>query len=355
MRKYLVKAALVLATLPCSLQAISQQPEQSSDSLPSLYIQDHKKQLNVKFEVENELTKLQFEEDDERIKLEPNLNLRYALVFSYKFLSIRIGIRPKISDTEEKERGDSNTFRLRLQLLFDNWSHLIEYNSVEGYYVTNTEEIQPSFDGYFIQYPDLQTRVLSGFTAYKLNRNYSFRSMQSQTEIQIKSAGSFMPGVQYRFYTLTGTDRVIAPDGTVVQRSDFKEYKGVNLAVAASYWYNFVWKRHWYLSAFATLSAGYDFYETTFYEQDLVLERSFKDPFTAFELGLGAGYNGTRFFFGARYRSYQSLDKFDASEAQLQAQRDVFSVFAGYRFKAPKPITKPVDLIEEKVPILQPK
>ena len=354
MRKYPVITVLILATISCSLQAFAQEPGHSSDSLPSIYIQDHKKQLNVKFEVENELTKLQFEEDGNRIRLEPNLNLRYALVFSYKFLSVRIGVRPKISEREEKERGDSNTFRLKLQLLFDNWSHLIEYNSVEGYYVTNTEDLLPSSEGYFIQYPDLKTHSISGYTAYKLNRNYSFRSVQSQTEIQVRSAGSFMPGLQYRFYTLSGTDRILDPDGSTLVPENYKEYRGLNLALAASYYYTHVWKRNWYANAFVTLSAGYDFYETTYHELNEASKRSFKDPFTALEFGLGAGYNGNRFFFGARYRSSHARDKFESSKALIQAQKDVFSVFAGYRFKPPRTLAKPVDLIEEKVPILQP-
>ena len=37
----------------------------------------------------------------------------------------------------------------------------------------------------------------------------------------------------------------------------------------------------------------------------------------------------------------------------LQASKTIFQVFVGYRFKAPKQVSKPLDYIEDKVPILK--
>ena len=120
-----------------------------TDSVQNEYIIDHKKQFNVKLEVSNDVSSFDVISDDIEFQLKPNLNLRYAAVLSYKFLTVRIGIRPKISDQEKEEKGDSDTFRLRFQLLFDKWNHLIEYNYDQGFYVTNTDDF---IDETFLNY-----------------------------------------------------------------------------------------------------------------------------------------------------------------------------------------------------------
>ena len=44
---------------------------------------------------------------------------------------------------------------------------------------------------------------------------------------------------------------------------------------------------------------------------------------------------------------------FDKKEISLQPSKIIFQVFVGYRFKAPKQVAKPLDYIEDKVPVLK--
>lgn len=226
----------------------------SKDSIFNEYIIDHKKRFNVKLEVSDDVTKYSVVENDVQLDLKPNLNLRYAVVFSYKFLSVRIGIRPKISDEEKEEKGGSDTFRLRLQFLFDNWNHALEYNIDKGYYVTNTSDFVFSDNNRRIQFPEMSSNVLFGSSSYKFNKNYSMRAFQSQTEIQIKSAGSFMPGINYTFYRLSGTNVFIDTNGDRVNRDFYNEFNGVNLALSLGYYYTFVFKKYWFANAYGVPS-----------------------------------------------------------------------------------------------------
>jgi hypothetical protein len=86
----------------------------------NLYIDDHKNQFNVKFDVSNDIIHYSLPNEGVRLSLRTNLNLKYAFVLSYKFVSVRIGFRPPISEQDKENKGDSNTFRLKLQLLLDN-------------------------------------------------------------------------------------------------------------------------------------------------------------------------------------------------------------------------------------------
>lgn len=319
------------------------------------YIQDHKTQLNIKFEVSNDINAFSFDDSGEEIFIKPNLDLRYALVFSYKFLSVRLGIRPKPSDSDIENKGESDTFRFRVQALFDNWSHLLQYNYDRGYYLENTLKYIPDAGKTKVQFPYLTTHLFFGSSVYKFNENYSIRSVESQTEIQVKSAGSLLLGVNYSYYSLFGTDRVLLPGDEMEFLDPYTEYFGFNIAPLVGYYYTFVFKRHWFLNAFGAPNAGIDIYTSRTNADGAEVERSDNDFFAAIDYGFGGGYNGEKIFFGAQLKNRRSTVKFDSDKIQIQPEKNTFSFYVGYRFKAPKQVAKPVDFIEEKVPILQDK
>ncbi len=230
-----MKRLFNIITLLLPLALLAQETEEFKDSISDSpqneFIIDYKKRFNVKLELGNDVSSFDVFDDDIEINLKPNLNLRYAVVLSYKFLSVRIGIRPKISDEKKEERGDSNTFRLRFKLLFDKWNYAFEYNSDEGYYVTNTSDFTDQQNANYIQFPDLKSHTFFATASYKFNENYSLRAIESQTEIQTKSAGSFMPGVSFVYYSIAGTQRVKDVDGSILERDHYNEYNGVNVSL----------------------------------------------------------------------------------------------------------------------------
>ena len=323
------------------------------DSIDNEYIIDHKKQFNVKLEAGNEISTFNIIEDDVEADLRPNLNIRYGVVFSYKFLSIRIGIRPKISDSDKEKKGDTDSFRFRLQLLFDNWNHVILYNNYKGYYVSNSRDYVEDINGY-VQFPGLETHLVSGSSSYKFNENYSIRAIEAQTEIQAKSAGSFMPGLAYNFYSITGTDRIKnLVEGETVYREYFNEYHGMNLALQLGYYYTFVLNKNWFINAYGIPTAGIDFYTVNYNTPDESFDRSFKDGSLSLSYGFGGGYNGRKIFFGAKLNNRITNEKFTSSRLHIIPAKNEFSVYFGYRFKAPKTVSRPVEYIEDKVPILK--
>ncbi|MCK5638224.1 MAG: DUF4421 family protein, partial [Flavobacteriaceae bacterium] len=155
------------------------------------YIEKYHNQLNIKFEVSNEVENYKLFFDNNKANISPNIGVRYAFGFNYRFASIRLGIRPKLSDSSIDDKGETDNFKLRVKLLFNEWSHKLEYNYVKGFYIKNTNDytIDNLENNNHIQFPDMKTSIFSGTSAYKFNNNYSVRAVESQTEIQIKSAG----------------------------------------------------------------------------------------------------------------------------------------------------------------------
>ncbi len=355
MRKHL----FFISTLLLPLFVSSQIEEIKTDSLSSrnLFIEDFSNQLNVKLDVTNSQVKyfIPYEGRDARIRT--NQAISYGLVLSYKVLSFRLAIRPKLSENELENKGKTDNFRMRVKLLFDKWTHRLEFNYNRGFYIENTSDFDfennidnPSFK---VQFPYLTTNILSGSSRYKFNDNYSVKALESNTEIQLKSAGTFQVGLNYALYFLKGTQDIKVADQDFINRDSYKEYTGFSPVFNAGYHYTFVFHNYWFVNAYGNPGMGVDFYNTKLYENNNVTNSSNAKLFFAFRTGITAGFNGKKIYFGGTYNYYLNTVKLKDKEVNLQPRENNFHLFLGYRFKAPKQVRKSVDYIEKNVPVFK--
>ena len=334
-------------------QEIKKEKDSISKSERDLFIEDHTNQFNVKLEFSNDIQSFKVPFNNQSVEIEPNLGFRYGVVLSYKFASVRIGIRPKVSGKSKEEKGDPKSFRIKFNLLFDKWSHRFEYNRIKGYYISNQsigEDLVSNST--HIQFPDLTTNVFSGSSSYKFNKNYSVRATLSQTEIQLKSAGSFIPEISYWHYSFDGLDKYINKDGDEIIRTNYLKSSGVALALNLGYYYTFVYKK-WYANAFIIPGIGMDFNNSTQYTDVNSTNSKSQDLVLSGHGGIGIGYNSEKFFFGASLSKRNTNEKANEDKIQFDSSKNSFFVFFGYRFKAPKQIAKPIDGLEDKIPILK--
>jgi len=314
-----------------------------------LFIKDYTNRFNVKFEVSNDIPVFDIPFENKSVKIEPNLNAKYAFVLSYKFATIRLGVRPKNSPSSQNEKGNPKTFRLKFKLIFDKWSHHFEYSQVQGYYITNSKTINNhSNTDIYLQFPDLKTMIFSGTTAYKLNDNYSVRATVSQTEVQLKSTGSLIPSFTYTFYNINGLDTYINYDKNQIDRDFYTDNSGFTGSFNVGYHYTFVYKK-WNASVFAAPGIGYDFRKVTSYSPNLVIKNNYNALLFAMDVSAGIGYNAEKIFFGTsinhKNRDYRHSEK----SVEFQTSKISFVIFLGYRFNAPKVVTKPIDGLENKL------
>ncbi len=321
------------------------------------FIEEYYRQLNIKIEVSKETENYKLYVFDDFANFSPNLSFRYALGFSYKFLSFRLGLRPGRSDESVQDKGESDIFRASAKLLFEKWSHHFQYNYIKGYYIKNTQDYISVFDdiNYHLQFPNMKTSTFSGTSAYKFNKNYSVRAIESQTEIQIKSAGSFMPSVDYWFYKISDLKEYINPNGETIERENYKDFQGINTILNIGYYYTFVYHKKWYANVFATPGAGIDFYKIKATTPDGQSTNNNTNFVYSIQSGAAIGYSTRKYYFGADFRNRFSNENYGDDQLKLRTSTNVFHIFIGYRFKAPKTVAVPIDLIEKKVPILQEK
>ena len=348
---------LVILTLLINLTAFCQEDSTPRDSTEQnerdLYIEDFTRQLNIKLEANNDVQKFHIPFEDRIVDIEPNLGLKYGLAFSYKFLSIRIGIRPNISEESKKDKGESESSRFRVKFLFDKWTYKLEYNRIKGFYITDSKSmsVNQNFENH-IQFPNLESKVVLLSAAYKFNDYYSVRALESQVERQKKSIGSFVPSLDIWFYKFTDSQTIINGDGETIERTNYMESNGIDFIVNAGYFYTFVYK-NWYANAKLIPGIGIDFNSTTSYTENSSSTSNFRDLVLSIEPGAGIGYNSKKIFFGASFSRKMTNQKSNDKKFHFNITKNSFFVFFGYRFKAPKTVTKTVDKIENTVPLLK--
>ena len=361
-QKILIVCFLLSANL-CLGQDISTEKnsinQTDTDSISTLnpYIEDHTNRLNINMIVSNNQLEYVFPYNDKAASVKTNLSLSYGFRFSYKAFSVRLRYRPKLSASDQENKGKTDHFRFGFDILLDKWAHFYEYDYRRGYYIDNTEFItgqEPS--DFRIQFPSLTTNTFNGVSQYKFNKNYSIRAIESNTEIQLKSAGTFMPGINYTYYTFKGANKeILGSETEITERNPYNEYKGLTLIIEPGYYYTYVLNNYWYANVFAAPGFGVDFYNNKEINTDsnVTNDENLSRKFFSFKTGTSIGYNGKKFYFGSELKYHAYSENFDKNEISLQPSKIIFQVFLGYRFKAPKQVSKPLDYIEDKVPALK--
>ena len=118
----------------------------------------------------------------------------------------------------------------------------------------------------------------------------------------------------------------------------------INLSAIVSYYYTFVYKKHWFASAGLSTGLNQSFQkdtETIFnsntetVENDYVLNALFRGRFNI-------GYNSDTFYSGLNY-NFDNLSNLNQDNESLRFSRNYFQFYVGYRFNAPNVIQKIFD------------
>ena len=156
-----------------------------------------------------------------------------------------------------------------------------------------------------------------------------------QTQIQRKSAGSFIPTLQYDYFYRTNTNN----------QSTLDYSKTLSLSLAVGYQYNLVVLKNLNLSG--GLFQGFGFEHSKSNDSstsEIIKEWNTK---TNTNINLNLNYQLRNFFCGIQLSSINTFVKEDESNITNSLSYGKF--YLGYRFNAPKIIKNPINWIEKKI------
>lgn len=308
--------------------------QEKTDSLDTLYIESVNNKLSIKFDIDNDIETFATNENGVEFKIQPNIDYQAEVSVNYRFISFKLGFSPHLfTNFDEENKGKTKVFKFETDFYIKKWIQTLSYSQIKGFYSPDF----PVPDDYPTDYlilDQLKTYNYKGITRYRFNENYSIKAITTQTEIQRKSAGTFMPSLSYSYNRL-------------VNGATNQDLNTVNFILSVGYLHTFVINKKIYASIGASPGAGVDFNKIKVKTVDGKFSSKDSDYTLNFDGHIGFGYNSSKWFAGTYFRMLSTTRK-ETVIVNYDVFRTHFQVFIGYRFDAPKFLLKSADWVEEK-------
>ncbi|WP_178989098.1 DUF4421 family protein [Winogradskyella schleiferi] len=316
---------------------------QTKDSL-SLKIEDgwieKTDKIGIDVSLNNAYEIFEVRTENTKVILYPNTAANLRLNVNYKFISFGFQFTPDFlpGNGDESLRGKTKSFELSTSLIFKHWFTDLSYSKVKGYYLKNSNDFITRSEGDpYIQFPDLSYNGFAITTGYSSNSKFSFKSLTSQTERQLKSAGSFIPSINLRYFKIND------------KSSDINTQKSNNseASIGPGYVHTFVSREKFYFSLGLLARIGYlnTKLTTRLTDGDAITNQ---DNFIfRWDGRIGLGYNGKRFYTGIYSTISGTEFKQENTTGRNSETRVNYHLFLGIRFPAPNYLERQVNKVEK--------
>ena len=331
-----IKIYTLLLLIPFTLFSQEKQNTLTSKTERDNYVQKEDTLINFKFSFYNLDQEFNIAGNDFNNTIQPNFTLKTRFFFNYRFVSLALAIAPGFipGNRDSYLRGKTKTFTFNLNFYMTHWAHEFQFNKTKGFYIGNTANPQiPDWvegEDPYAQLPDMKLVTFRGTTSYLFNSNFSLKAVRSQTEIQKKSAGSFIPSLIYNYYTI---------DTRGENGSGQNSYNFEGL-VSLWYMHTFVIHKNWYVTGGVAPAVGYNFSKIDTYFEDSHFTDHYREPIFRLNEQISLGTNFKRFFTGIQLFASQTKEFLGDNPVKQNNYYTTFQVFAGYRFNAPKFLKK---------------
>ncbi|BAO76411.1 DUF4421 family protein [Winogradskyella sp. PG-2] len=269
-----------------------------------------------------------------------NNEYRLSLSLEYQFLGFSYEFSPKFlpGNNDDELKGKSSFTDYRFRFFLKKWTQEIGYSRVQGFYIENTSDfVEDWIEGQdsYVQFPDIKVTRWEGATSYVLNNKFSLRNVLYNTEWQLKSAGSLIPTLRYRYNYIS-----VKIDSTKIFENSYE------IRVSPDYYFSFVIDKNWFVTPFLSPSFGIRFAKEEI-EGENIAEHNTYYPL-GLSGGLQLGYSSTRYIFGANINFDSNWYDEDA-QSVINNDKTFAKIYFGYRFDAPKFVKNSFDWINNKV------
>ena len=282
-----------------------------------------------------------------KVELYPNITTNLSFALDYRFISASLQFAPAFfpGNGDDDIHGTTKSFSLGLSTIFSHWAISARYAKVKGYYLRNTPSLFPEWqegDPYFTL-PNHETQVVTANIGYSFNHKLSMRSLTTFTERQLKSAGSFIPAVNFEYFRMDPNQK---PNGTTISSNQSSD--NYETVIGPAYFYNYVLKEKFFVSLGLHLGLGWVHtkFITEFVDNTYVNKTN--DFAYRWDGKAAIGYNGRDFFTGF----YVNVGNTHYEPNQNQIIQDLqayYQFVIGVRLESPKWVKRQMKKLDEVV------
>lgn len=243
------------------------------------------------------------------VDIVPNQKTTLNIGVQYDIASFSVGFAPSFF-AENRDNDDSK------MLSFSSAFYPGRFMQFAEVYYQRGMTLESQELGASIYMPNLKSIKIGGSTSFVCNRNFSFRAITLQNARQLRSQGSFVPGISYYYTSLDGRDEPELDGRTIF----------IDIAAQASYYYNWVIGKHLLMASGIGLGIGVNFTNDTDNDYTAALYKS--------HLMIAPGYNAERWFGGVQMRVHYGGHESE-SAVEIGDAIGYLTGYIGYRFDAP--------------------
>ncbi len=332
--KAFTRSIALVASILVRLGAEAQNPDSTRSLIENGWIERMSGKMAFDLSFNNSYQTFEVETASNRILLYPNTPNNLRLNVNYEFISVGIQFAPEFlpGNGDNDLKGNTRSLQLGALLLFKHWFSDISYSQVKGYYLRNTIDFNNNWTrgNPYIQFPDLYHEDISITAGYIHNSKFSFKSLTTQTERQLKSTGSFIPVFNLDYYRINDQSNALN-----TQKSN-----NIEFSMGPGYAHTFVMKERFYASIGLFGSIGYLNTKLTTRTASGDIKTDQDNLILRGDGKVGIGYNGHKFYSGLFTSITGTRFQQENTTAMNTETRVFYHFFCGMRFNAPKFLKK---------------
>jgi len=178
--------------------------------IDTTYIKDLSHKLSIRILSVNKFTSFDVKDNDidSLVSYSPNRNLNLGFGVNYKWFGLWLAFKFPFINNDDEKYGKTKRFDAITSIFLRKLAIDVYLSTYKGFYIENPEAYLPGWEEgmAYPQRPDITTTKIGGSCTYTFKyRKYSTKAAYIQTEIQKKSAGSFLLGGFFSYFGIRGS------------------------------------------------------------------------------------------------------------------------------------------------------
>jgi hypothetical protein len=299
------------------------------------YIKSNKRRLTLTMPVSKKFYGFNISDLEKNRKLKFSPNNYYNIGIHISNIIATFGFSPGLKFGAKADKGKTKSRDYQLTIIGRRVITDLNYQRYRGFYVYNTNDFINDMAGNdtTLVRPDINVTSFGINTNFVFNnKKYSLRGGFSFSDVQLKSAGSFMAGVYHSHVVFSSNDSTFIKSGLINSfsplLSEINQISQISAGVSCGYGYTFVYKKLIFSILANAGLGGQKTYYRTMQGDDESLRINLATHVTAKN---ALRYDNLKFFVGI-LASYEGDFAFNTKIFNNQKYIARVVCFTGYRF-----------------------
>ncbi len=331
MKKIILTAYFLMSILLLVAQDSNLIFDQETLKYDTSRITDYREKLNIYGGFFGKIHSIELNNSDinKKLRYEPNSKTSIGLGFNYKWIGLAVAFSPGFLNSDNNIYGETESFDMQLNLYSRTFGVDGYLQYYKGYYLKNPEDFTTWANEAYPLRPDLESLAI-GLSGYYFtnHKKFSYKAAYNRTQVQKKSAGSWIMGIYANVNTASVPGEIIPVEFSDTLRPYYnvEGYKTGSVGFSGGYTYTVVLKR-FFMNG--TLVPGLGIRNGEYWSNG-INNRQETTVTASVTFRLAIGYEGKKMYAGISMVSL--VDSYNYESIEVASSSGNARIYIGKRF-----------------------